>query len=120
MSQIPVIPIKVSESQTVSLGVSEESQSVPMNVDEEEEIHLKVQEGGGSGGTNDYRTLLNKPKINGETLFGNYNEKDPTVPSWAKKENKPAYNYSEVGAVGAENELHFEEIDRMFNAVFGI
>jgi len=72
------------------------------------------------GGTNDYRRLVNKPSINGEILEENYDEKDPTVPSWAKAETKPVYTYGETGAVGAENELHFDEIDRMFNAVFGI
>lgn len=31
------------------------------------------------GGVTDYTKLTNLPKINGETLIGNYNEKDPTV-----------------------------------------
>ena len=44
---------------------------------------------------------------------------DPAVPEWAKQETKPTYTYDEVGAVGAENELHISEIDRMFAAVFG-
>lgn len=33
----------------------------------------------GSGGKLDYNDLDNLPSINGETLKGNYNEKDPTV-----------------------------------------
>jgi hypothetical protein len=33
----------------------------------------------GSGGKLDYNDLENLPSINGETLKGNYNEKDPTV-----------------------------------------
>lgn len=44
---------------------------------------------------------------------------DPSVPEWAKQQEKPTYTYDEVGAVGAENELHITEIDRMFQTVFG-
>ena len=44
---------------------------------------------------------------------------DPAVPEWAKQQDKPTYTYDEVGAVGAENELHITEIDRMFQTVFG-
>lgn len=72
-----------------------------------------------TGGTRDYELLVNKPSINGEELIGNYDEIDPTVPEWAKQETKPTYTYDEVGAVGAENELHISEIDRMFATVFG-
>ena len=46
-------------------------------------------------------------------------EDDPTVPEWAKSLTKPAYTAEEVGAVDADNELTFAEIDRMFAAVFG-
>jgi len=46
-------------------------------------------------------------------------EDDPTVPEWAKSLTKPAYTAEEVGAVDADNELGFAEIDRMFAAVFG-
>lgn len=35
--------------------------------------------GNTSGGVTDYRKLTNLPSINGETLMGNYDEKDPTV-----------------------------------------
>lgn len=47
-------------------------------------------------------------------------EKDPTVPDWSKAPLKPAYTANEVGAVDIDNELRYSEIDRMFNAVFGI
>lgn len=67
----------------------------------------------------DYQNLDNKPTINGTELFDNYDEIDPTVPEWAKQETKPTYTYDEVGAVGAENEIHINEIDRMFATVFG-
>lgn len=46
-------------------------------------------------------------------------EDDPTVPDWAKNATKPSYTPEEVGAVNADNELEFAEIDRMFAAVFG-
>ena len=68
----------------------------------------------------DYRKLINKPSINGEELVDNYNEVDPTVPEWSKQPTKPTYNYSDTGAVGGENQVQYSEIDRMFNAVFGI
>lgn len=46
-------------------------------------INVLVEGGpmaGGSGpGVYDYEKLKNLPSINGETLIGNYNEKDPTV-----------------------------------------
>lgn len=34
-----------------------------------------------------------------DTALQSYTETDPTVPAWAKEENKPAYTASEVGAV---------------------
>ena len=68
----------------------------------------------------DYRTLKNKPSINGTELIDNYDEIDPTVPEWAKNSEKPTYTYQEVGAVGGENQTSFEDIDRMFSAIFGI
>ena len=68
----------------------------------------------------DYEALKNLPKINGTTLLGNYDEIDPTVPSWAKESSKPTYNYQDTGAVGGENQVRYEEIDRMFNTVFGL
>ena len=42
------------------------------------------------GGDLDYEKLKNKPKINGNELIGNYDEKDPQVPSWAKEEEQPS------------------------------
>lgn len=64
------------------------------------------------GGTNDYNPLLNKPQVNGEELVGNKTSDDLHI--------KQEYNYEEVGAVGAENQIAMEEIDRLFNAVFGV
>lgn len=46
-----------------------------------------------------YKELLDKPKLNGETIEGDMNETDPTVPDWAKAPTKPEYNAEEVGAI---------------------
>lgn len=42
--------------------------------------------------TNAYKTKL-------DSALTSYTETDPTVPAWAKTENKPTYTASEVGAV---------------------
>ena len=56
-----------------------------------------------TGGTRDYNLLMNKPlKKDGTEIMG----------------GEPL-SYEDVGAVGAENELHINEIDRMFATVFG-
>lgn len=64
------------------------------------------------GGINDYNPLRNKPQINGEELIGNKTSDDLHI--------KQEYTYEEVGAVGVENQIAMEEIDRLFNAVFGV
>ena len=46
---------------------------------EAEGLNAEGGSSGGGGGVTDYRDLTNLPSINGETLIGNYNEKDPTV-----------------------------------------
>lgn len=51
----------VSKSVSVSLDVTNNSRSVPLN----------IKMGGGSGGTKDYERLDNKPSINGVELIGN-------------------------------------------------
>lgn len=48
--------------------------------------------GGSVGGTTDYRQLTNKPKINGETLLGNYDEKDPNVIEMSDAEVETLWN----------------------------
>lgn len=72
-----------------------------------------------SGNTNgsislDYTAITNKPRINSVELSGNKTlddfgiqpkgtyltkETDPTVPAWAKENNKPTYTAQEVGAL---------------------
>lgn len=65
--------------------------------------------------SNDYNRLRNKPTLNGVEIVGEMEETDPTVPSWAKKEKKPDYNYDEVQAVGAENAMTIQEIKAMID-----
>lgn len=43
-------------------------------------------------GTTDYRQLKNLPKINGTTLIGNYDEKDPTVVEMSGDEVEDLWN----------------------------
>lgn len=57
----------------------------------------KVDKVSGKGlSTNDF-TNAYKTKL--DSALTSYTETDPTVPAWAKTENKPTYTASEVGAV---------------------
>lgn len=49
----------------------------------------------------------------------NLNEEDPTVPEWAKSQNKPTYTAEEIDAVGVDDQMTLAEIDALFEAVFG-
>lgn len=100
----------------VLLSVEEENENINMNVDEEQPVKLKIDESG--LGTKNYEDLINLPKLNGETIIGNMEEKDPTVPSWAKQESKPVYTPEEVDAVPEDNFMTLQEIDELFNSVF--
>lgn len=86
-------------------------------IDDGPYIKLKVTEYG-SGGTDDYRDLINKPSINGTELVENYDEIDPTVPGWAKTENKPGYTPDEIGALPEDAEMSFSDVENLFNMVF--
>ena len=61
----------------------------------------------GNGFSGDYNDLVNVPQIpqipadvsafnNDAGYITGYTETDPTVPAWAKEDNKPMYNYSEI------------------------
>lgn len=82
-----------------------------ITVDPDGTMHSK-----GGNGTTDYEDLENKPSISGVELSGNKTledlgiqhkgnyleeESDPTVPDWAKKNDKPSYTAEEVGADNA-------------------
>lgn len=86
-------------------------------LDGETHIKMKVDEKS-SGGTDDYRDLIHKPSINGTELIENYDEIDPTVPEWAKTENKPEYTPSEVGALAEDAEVSLVDVQTLFNMVF--
>lgn len=47
------------------------------------------------------------------------NETDPNVHAWARSVSKPSYTAKEVDAVPNGAILGFEEIDNLFDAVFG-
>ena len=82
---------------------------------EQEEITMEIQEVfENKGGETDYERLNNLPRLNGEVIKGDMKETDPTVPSWAKQKTKPAYTAEEVGALSADAEVSYEEIDKWF------
>ena len=83
-------------------------------------IKMKVKEYGSGGGTSNYLDLYNKPSINGEELIDNYNEKDPTVPSWAKEDFKPEYTAEEVGAISSDDQMSFADIEAAWNNIFNL
>lgn len=65
----------------------------------------------------DYEKLKNLPLLDGVTIKGNINERDPTVPDWAKEKSKPAYTADEVGAIGSADAMSIKEIDQIFNGL---
>lgn len=106
------IRLKVQEQ---NIRLNTENDNVNFNLGDSVQV---VQSG-------DYDDLANRPQINGVTLTGNkttedlgieagvtswngetgdvvFNETDPTVPSWAKEENPPSYEfaYDESMSVG--------------------
>lgn len=82
------------------------------------ELEADIEPAVNLGSTNDYNQLINRPKINGTVLHGNYNEIDPTVPDWAKQENKPQYSAEEVGALNENNEMGFANVKAIWDSVF--
>ena len=57
--------------------------------------------------------------VEGDSM-ANYEETDPTVPSWAKQENKPSYTASEVGAIpttAAANSITTNDITNWNNKI---
>lgn len=105
----------------VTLEIEENDPEISLELEgEDPEINLEVDFEATIGGVKSYRKLEDKPSINGTELYDNYDEIDPTVPEWSKEPTKPSYSYEDTGAVGGENQMNYDEIDRMFNAVFGI
>ena len=89
------------------------SEGIALEVDSgTDSIDLAVDSSG--GGTADYNALSNKPKLNGQTIIGDMQEIDPTVPDWSKASTKPTYTADEVGAVGSDNAIPLEELALLF------
>lgn len=94
---------------------------IMLELEEAEEITLEIEEVFREGSAQgDYEKLDNLPTLNGQTIIGNMNEIDPTVPAWAKEPKKPAYTPDEIGAVNENDVLTLAEIDAMFQNVFNL
>lgn len=63
----------------------------------------------------DYNDLRNKPTLNGQTIQGDMEESDPTVPEWAKQPEKPEYNAADVGAIPAGTALNAADLEYMWD-----
>ncbi len=55
--------------------------------------------------------------MNGKEISGDMYETDPTIPEWAKAQNKPSYTPEEVNAVNNDNAITIEEIEAIFNGL---
>ncbi len=87
------ISLKVEEmDQDVKLSVDDDAEAIGLHADEAHEVV-----------TDDYRSLKNKPTINNVELFDNYNEIDPTVPAWAKREEPESLSYAEICEIWINN-----------------
>jgi hypothetical protein len=93
---------------------------VDVKVSEEtEDVNIKVKEEfNNNGGNGDYEKLKNLPYLDGEKIVGNMKERDPTVPDWAKQENKPTYTAEEVGALDEDSEMSYADIKSIWDATF--
>lgn len=66
--------------------------------------------------SDDYEKLKHKPKLNGKVIIGEMEEEDPTVPEWAKEENKPKYDVTEIdNAVDENNAISIETLASLFD-----
>lgn len=81
-------------------------------------VGVEMNESIGGGGTRDYRKLVYKPSINGTELYQNYDEIDPTVPSWAKENHKPNYTAEEIGAVDEDAEMSLTTVKDIWDSIF--
>lgn len=80
----------------IKLVVNEEEEHIGLSIEDDDE-QIKMQPKNVMEViTSDYRKLNNKPTINGTELYDNYDEIDPTVPDWAKREEPEEMSYSEI------------------------
>lgn len=89
------------------MKIEEITVSADMDLTDGKEIYYET--------TDDYEKLQNLPELDGRTIIGNVNELDPTVPGWAKEENKPAYSAGEVGAVAEADNISLEYLSSLFD-----
>lgn len=101
------------DPQEIKLVVDSSSSDIYLMADMEPTADVKLNVSSGDG-TNDYEDLINKPKLNGQTIIGDMEEIDPTVPDWSKASTKPTYTAEEVGAVGSDNAIPLEELALLF------
>lgn len=85
------------------------SLSEPNNIELTDEVTVYRE----NTGTWDYEKLENLPKLDGEVIVGNVQEKDPTVPMWAKSSEKPVYSQEDIG-IGA---ISLVDLDKLFNSL---
>lgn len=110
-----IFSVDASGAHTTALSLNGES--VEDIVDERvaTEIDKKVDKVDGKGlSTNDF-TNEYKEKLDGlENIT--FEETDPTVPAWAKAENKPTYTADEVGALSKDTPLFSGDYNDLENA----
>ena len=67
---------------------------------------------------NDYEKLRNHPSLDGREIIGDIEEKDPTVPDWAKEPDKPVYTAEEIGALAEDNEMSAATMVSIWQSIF--
>jgi hypothetical protein len=91
---------------------------IELNIDSEEEPEIVLESDSVEAINNDYNKLKNKPTLDGIVIEGDIQERDPTVPDWAKQSTKPQYTAEETGAVDAEAEMSFATIKEVWDQIF--
>ena len=94
--------------------------TIPMQLHtENDELAMNVQDLVQVAAGDDYNALQNKPTLNGVVLQGDVQEKDPTVPDWAKSQTRPVYSAQDVGALGKEDveELSLTALEQLWNTI---
>lgn len=62
-----------------------------------------------------YNDLTDKPTLNGQTIQGDMEESDPTVPEWAKRPQRPEYSAEDVGAIPSGAALGKSDLEYMWD-----
>lgn len=88
---------------------------IDVNIEPREAVSFDVEVSDGESiSTTDYNKLKNIPTLNGVPIMGDMYERDPTVPEWAKQDQKPTYSASEVNAVCADDGISIEYLAKLF------